>query len=78
MRSLTRLARSDVKFVVGGRRFRLHRSLLWARSLWFRSLLSEQWKGGGSARIEATSMTAEVFASVVQFLYTGCGLRSSR
>lgn len=66
-------ARSDVKFVVGERRFRLHRALLWARSRWFRSLLSEKWRDGRRARIEVSSMTAEVFASVVQFLYTGCG-----
>ena len=62
--------RSDVTFVVEKQRFRVHRPLLWARSLWFRALMAERWAKG--AEIEVTGMTADVFGSLAEFLYTGC------
>ncbi len=68
---------SDVTFIVGNKRFCLHRAILWSRSTWFRALLSEKWGANSSHTIEVTSMSAKVFAIVVDYLYTSYASSSS-
>lgn len=58
-------------FLVDNRTFRLHRAILWARSMWFRALLGEKWSGTKTENlIEITIMSADVFAIVVEYIYT--------
>lgn len=66
---------SDVTILAGKREFKLHRALLWARSLWFRALLAERWKKGSTSNVvEVSAMPADVFSIVIEFLYTGYGI----
>lgn len=67
--------RSDVTITVEKQKFRLHRAILIARCKWLSVLLAERWQRGDAHKaVEVTSMSADVFATVVEFIYTGCGL----
>ena len=71
----THSKRSDVTVTVEKQTFRLHRAILCARCKWLSMLLAERWQRGDAHKaVEVTSMSADVFATVVEFLYTGCGL----
>ena len=63
---------SDVVIVVEKHDFLLHRAILWARCQWFRALLGERWQKGGEVqqRINVGAISADVFAVLVEFLYT--------
>lgn len=61
--------------VVQKQTFRLHRAIVTARCKWLSVLLGERWMHSGEAEVEVNSMTADVFATVMEFLYTGYALR---
>lgn len=61
-----------MEVVVEGQTFRLHRAIVWARCKWLQALLAERWQSKKESRIEVNSFSADVFGTVVEFLYTGC------
>lgn len=68
------MAASDVEVVVEKQPFRLHRAILVARCQWLRALLAERWQRGEAPKsVEVTSMSADIFGVVIEFIYTGCG-----
>ena len=68
--------RSDVELSVHKRAFKLHRAIVCPRCKWLAVLVSDNWKGSMSGKaqpvIEINAFTPDVFAVVVEFLYTGC------
>src|SRR5690348_16345967 len=62
---------SDITFSVEDKTFHLHRTVLAARSEWFRAMLSGEWKEKTSSEISFSSVTSDVFGCVMEYLYTG-------
>lgn len=52
------------------RTFHLHRSILLARSAWFRSCFCNQWKESNEKYIVLNEVDGEAFDALIEFLYT--------
>jgi speckle-type POZ protein len=61
---------ADVTFIVGGERFSAHRSVLAARSSVFKAELFGDMKENSCDPIEISDMEADVFKSLLHFVYT--------
>lgn len=61
----------DVRIVVGGRRFPVHKVILCGASDMLRCLLSLHWKEGSMHEVELKSMSAPAFNCILNFIYTG-------
>lgn len=61
----------DVRIVVGGRRFPVHKVILCGASEMLRCLLSVHWKEGSMHEVELKSMSAPAFNCILNFIYTG-------
>ena len=67
---------SDIEIVVEKQVFKLHHAIVWARCKWLQVLLADRWKTGAASSkekspVQITSFSADVFATVIEFLYTG-------
>ena len=68
---------SDVQIVVEKNTFKLHRAIICSRCKWLQVLLADRWRTQASPddkKVEITSFSADVFGTVVEFLYTGCAI----
>jgi len=63
---------SDVKFLVSGKEFYLHKGILGCRSPWFETLcVKGTFKEALEPIIKIESMSADVFGIIIEYLYTG-------
>nr|XP_002119669.3 ankyrin repeat and BTB/POZ domain-containing protein 1 isoform X1 [Ciona intestinalis] len=61
----------DVIMNVHGRQFKVHRYILSARSEYFADAFSNKWKNVDEVNISHHAVTADAFACLLQYLYTG-------
>jgi hypothetical protein len=71
MREPALQALCDVVLVVEGRRFSAHRAVLCGASEMLSNLLASEWRESQKREVEITSVSAAVFAAVLDFIYTG-------
>nr|CAB3219665.1 ankyrin repeat and BTB/POZ domain-containing protein 1 [Phallusia mammillata] len=62
---------TDVKFIVHGKDFLLHKVILSARSMYFANAFSKKWKNKNVIVVTNKLISATAFSLVVQYLYTG-------
>lgn len=62
---------SDVTFIVEGRRIHGHRSILYARSEYFRHMFDSKMRETSEQEISISSISFDVFRAVLEFLYSG-------
>eukprot|EP00177_Eucheuma_denticulatum_P000156 GFKZ01000279.1.p1 GENE.GFKZ01000279.1~~GFKZ01000279.1.p1 ORF type:complete len:647 (+),score=56.75 GFKZ01000279.1:235-2175(+) len=62
---------SDVKFVVEGRQIHAHRSILYARSEYFRHMFDSRMRETSEVEIPIPSVSYDVFRALLEYLYSG-------
>jgi len=62
----------DVWFVVEGERVPAHRTVLYARSAYFRAMLSEGFRESSSPEIPIQGTSCAAFKALLKYLYTDC------
>lgn len=62
---------SDVKFIIHGAEFNLHKCVLAARCSYFAKAFREKWQNMSVISINNFKITRRSFAAVVQYIYTG-------
>ena len=62
---------SDVNFLIGGREFPAHKSILAARSKVFAAMFQDPVKENSTNQIAIEDMEPEVFEELLRFIYTG-------
>lgn len=62
---------SDVTFIVEGRRIHGHRSILYARSEYFRHMFDSKMRETSEHEISISNISFDVFRAVLDFLYSG-------
>lgn len=62
---------SDVKFIVGGRQIHAHRSILYARSEYFRHMFDSRMRETSEMEIPIPNVSYDVFRALLEYLYSG-------